>query len=106
MMTLSAPAAAEEELARELCDSGALGVEVDPGVPPAPGRILMRAYFDSGRPLPDPAIILGACPLAAGTGILSVEPLEDGRWVERWIETLAPFDVGESFRIVPVADVE
>lgn len=105
-MTLSAPAAAEEDLARELCGSGALGVEVDPGAPPAPGRILMRAYFESGRPLPDAAAVLRACPLAAGAGILSVEPLEDGRWVERWIETLAPFDVGESFRIVPVADAD
>src|SRR5262245_25179395 len=37
----------------------------------------------------------------AGLRLESSEPVPDGFWHERWMESLVPFEVGESFLVVP-----
>ena len=91
---------------RALCEQGALGVQTatDPAPSLPPGREILLAWFDAGRPIPDEAGLLRLCPRARGLRVLSTRAVADERWVERWIASLDPFDVGGRFRIVPVAD--
>jgi ribosomal protein L11 methyltransferase len=122
--TIAAPAAGEEELAAALIAAGATGVSVEPAAgggresrsgssPIAPedwDAILLRAFFDAGTSRPGEAEIAALIRETPGAGgsarILSVASVEEGRWVERWIAALAPFDVGTRFTIVPVADLD
>ena len=108
VVTIDAPADAEEDLVRALCEQGALGVQTatDPAPSLPPGREILLAWFDAGRPIPDEAGLLRLCPRARGLRVLSTRAVADERWVERWIASLDPFDVGSRFRIVPVADAD
>jgi ribosomal protein L11 methyltransferase len=81
-----------------------LGVEV---VPAAAGRSLVRVYWAAveGRA---PSIAAAADALRAfgldpAACALRVEPVEDGRWVERYQAALAPMPVGARFVVVPGA---
>jgi ribosomal protein L11 methyltransferase len=106
LLTLEAPRRAEEEISRALCRLGALGVQVlEAGAGAAEGSVTLRAWFDAGRPLPGPGDLRAACP-DSGATILSVAEVADGRWVERWMETLGPIAVGAGVTIVPVPDAD
>jgi ribosomal protein L11 methyltransferase len=91
-LTLECAAGAAEDLAAELFDCGATGVEIRdgegtpmPGVPmPRAGRALIVAFF------PDRASAEGAA--AARGGALAEVPDED--WGEGWKKHFVPLDVG------------
>lgn len=106
VMTIDAPGEAEEELVRLLCQRGALGVQTATGPEgslPA-GRAILLAYFDAGAALPAASDLERLCPPARGMRVLSTRAVADGRWVEKWIAALDPFDVGRRFRVIPVAE--
>lgn len=106
--TIEAGEGVEEELAAALCSRGALGVEVEggPGSPGAPVRL--RVYF-GGSPAPPGeeeirAILDGEG--AAGARLVGAEIVPDGRWAERYVASLKPFDVGGRFTVIPVLDAD
>lgn len=95
------PARLEDELAAALGITG-LGVEV---VALGNERSLVKAFFS----VPEAAALAEASTARAlrsheidpaGCG-LRREPVEDGRWVERYQESLTPFPLGERFVVVP-----
>jgi ribosomal protein L11 methyltransferase len=99
-------------VAAALCDLGALGVSVEtapPGAPP-PDPVRIRAFFDGAAGLPPADRLMSQLvlrsPACAGARLLATSTLQDGRWVERWIEALAPFPVGERFVVEPVKDLD
>jgi ribosomal protein L11 methyltransferase len=75
-----------------------------PGQPPR-DPVRLRAYFDASRSIPSSGEIesrLAAIdPSRAPIRVLEVRGIEDGRWVERWIEALTPFPVGRHFVVEP-----
>jgi len=80
-----------------------------PGNPPR-DPVRLRAYFDDARSLPTSGAIesrlAGIDPEVAPIKVLSVTGIEDGRWVEKWIEALTPFPVGNRFVVEPVNDLD
>ena len=102
--TLEAPAEVEEDLAAALCESGALGVKVEAAPGPAGGAVRLRAFFEPGPGVPALGSVVRDLGGLHGARVIGVAGVEDGRWVERWVATLAPFDVGRRFTIVPVVD--
>jgi ribosomal protein L11 methyltransferase len=105
-MTIDLPSESEEPLVRVLCEAGALGVQISTEGPLPPGRAVLHAYFEAERPLPGREELLRLCPGAAGMKILSTRAVADERWVERWIASLDPFEIGSRFRVEPVVDAE
>ena len=91
-LTLDCPAPAAEDLASELCDLGASGVELRDGegtpMPgaalPPPGRAFLVAYF------PDREAAVGAAALHGG----AVAAVADEDWGEGWKKHFVPLDVG------------
>jgi ribosomal protein L11 methyltransferase len=91
-LTLECPAPAAEDLAAELFDLRASGVEIRDGegtpMPgaalPPPGRALLVAFFD-GRE---------AAAAAAARYGGAVAPVPDEDWSEGWKRHFAPLDVG------------
>jgi ribosomal protein L11 methyltransferase len=71
--------------------------------------VKLRAYFDDARPIPSIGTIesrLAAIDAdRAPIRILGVTGIEDGRWVERWVAALAPFNVGRRFVVEPIEDL-
>lgn len=95
------PDALEDEIAFSI-GRDSLGVEIAPA---APGRSLVRVYWaaveERDVPLGAAAAALRAFGLDPGGCALRVEPVEDGRWVERFRATLRPMPLGERFVVVP-----
>lgn len=93
-LTFSFPPAALDDLITCLHEAGTLGAEVR-------GERL-DAYF--AEPL-DEATLLETLRLEIGSDAVprleSSEPMPDGFWHERWMESLVPFEVGDSFVVVP-----
>lgn len=91
-VTFETAAPAAEDVASELFDLGATGVEVRdgegtpmPGVePPPPGRAILVAYF------PDRATADGAAARHGG----AVAPVPEEDWGEGWKRHFVPLDVG------------
>ena len=103
---IEAEAHAEEDLSSALCALGASGVEVEGGPQPGGGRVRLRLFFEDGGDSPGEARIrevLMESP-AAHARLDGVERVPDGRWVERYVASLAPFDVGRRFTVIPLAD--
>jgi ribosomal protein L11 methyltransferase len=98
---LRVPESAEDALAGSLSE-GALGLESSFD---APGRLRLRVFFESvaraAEALPAAAARLRALALDPARCRLSVEPVADGRWAERWQEGLRPFPLGERFVVHP-----
>jgi len=100
VLSVRVPHAFDDEIAAVL-GSGSLGVEVAPF---RAGLTELRVYLG---PEHDPcawreraAEVLSAHGLAiAGSG-LAIDPVEDGRWVERWQATLAPIPLGNRFVVM------
>jgi len=103
VLTLDVPPALEDELCGRLGWAGQ-GVEVVDG---SAGRSRVRVFF--GRP----EQALEACEwvgtILTGVGLeprdcgLSVEEVEDERWVERYQALLRPFPLGAGFEVRPSA---
>ena len=91
-LTLESPAAAAEDLAVELFDLGAAGVEIRDGegtpMPgaqlPPPGRALLVAFFEERE----------AADAAAARHGGAVDPVPDEDWGEGWKRHFLPIDVG------------
>lgn len=68
--------------------------------------VRIRAFFDQDHPAAAASSVdeLLAEGRFAGSRALGSETIADGRWAERWVASLAPFDVGERFTVVPVPD--
>jgi ribosomal protein L11 methyltransferase len=95
------PDALDDEIAAVL-GSGSLGVEV---APRGPGASEVRVYLgvtddaeawrERGRQ------VLAAHGLADAASRLAIDSVEDGRWVERWQESLAALPLGDRFVVIP-----
>jgi ribosomal protein L11 methyltransferase len=102
------PARAEEDLAQALCHAGALGVRVENVVSSRKesGHRTLHAYFEAGHALPGKEDLERLCPHARPLKILSRASVTDGRWVEQWVASLAPMEIGRRLRIAPIADLD
>jgi ribosomal protein L11 methyltransferase len=104
VLTARVPASLEDEIASVL-GGGSLGVELAPA---GDFGSAVRVYLGPGD---DPAAwrararrILEAHGLDAGDAGLTIGPVEDERWVERWQASLRPIPLGERFVVVPGED--
>jgi len=100
-VVVEVPAEEAEELAGWL-GLGSLGVEVLPAE--THDSRLVRVYTEAHDAEPTLARareLLRARGLAAASGGAALEPVDDGRWVERYQRGLSPFPLGERFLIVP-----
>lgn len=97
------PDALDDEIAAVL-GSGSLGVEVAAA---GPGTSAVRVYLASAEDAEAwsarARAILAAHGLADAASRLTLEAVEDGRWVERWQESLAPIPLGARFVVMPAA---
>jgi len=101
VLTARVPEAVDDEIAHVL-GAGSLGVEVTPS---GPGMSDVRVYFassdDADRWRDRAASVLVAHGLTPEGACVAVDPVADGRWVERWQASLAPIPLGERFVVVP-----
>jgi ribosomal protein L11 methyltransferase len=104
VLTARVPASLEDEVAFVL-GGGSLGVEL---VPAGDFASVVRVYLGPGD---DPAAwraraqrVLEAHGLDAGDAGLTIDSVEDERWVERWQASLRPIPLGERFVVVPGED--
>ncbi len=100
-LSLQLPEELLEEVTAVLHDAGCLGAEWRDG--------LLDAWFDEKAGFDPEAIasridaVLG--PRGAAVRLRASESTPDGRWHERWMEGLQPFEVAGRFLIVPGPDV-
>ena len=100
-MSVLVPAALEDEIASVL-GGGSLGVEVAAA---GPGRSVVRVYLgaaddtDAWRARAER--ILAGHGLSAAESPVTVTPVADERWVERWQAALAPLPIGKRFVVLP-----
>lgn len=103
MLTACVPDALDDEIAAVL-GSGSLGVEVAAS---GPGMSELRVYLgpsDDAQAWRDRAgCVLLAHGLAVSEARLAIDPVVDGRWVERWQASLSPIPLGARFVVVPTA---
>ena len=97
MLTARVPDALDDEIAAVL-GSGSLGVEVNAS---GPGMSELRIYLgpgDDARAWRERAgRVLLAHGLAVSEARLAIDPVVDGRWVERWQASLSPIPLGTRF---------
>ena len=81
---------------------GSLGVEVAAA---GPGMSELRVYLGPSENAQvwreRAAEVLNAHGLAAATSRLTIDPVTDGRWVERWQSSLSPIPLGARFVVLP-----
>lgn len=101
MLTARVPAALDDEIAAVL-GGGSLGVEIAAS---GPGMSELRVYLapeeDGGAWRARAADVLSAHGVHAGAARLAIDPVADGRWVERWQASLSPIPLGERFVVMP-----
>jgi len=101
VLTARVPEAVDDEIAAVL-GKGSLGVEVAPS---GPGMSDVRVYLapvdDEASWRDRAAAVLGAHGLTPADAALAIDPVVDGRWVERWQASLAPIPLGARFVVVP-----
>jgi ribosomal protein L11 methyltransferase len=102
VLTARVPDALDDEIAAVL-GHGSLGVEV---VASGPGTSEVRVYLGSSDDAEAwrerAAHVLDAHGLGAAASGLAIDPVADGRWVERWQASLSPTPLGTGFVVVPV----
>ena len=102
-LSAKVPDAVDDEIAAVL-GSGSLGVEVAPA---GPGMSELRIYLgpaeDASAWRARAADVLSAHGLPADPSRLSIDPVADERWVERWQASLAPIPLGARFVVTPAA---
>jgi ribosomal protein L11 methyltransferase len=100
-LTVRVPDALDDEIAAVLGE-GSLGVEVAAA---GPGMSEVRVYFgtqdDAAACCSRAAHVLGAHGVGSAASRLAIDPVRDGRWVERWQASLAPIPLGAGFVVVP-----
>lgn len=101
VLTAHVPEAIEDDVAAVL-GGGSLGVEIASA---GPGTSALRVYL--GLADDDEAWRARACRVLEAHGVgepetrLSISPVTDGRWVERWQASLAPIPLGQRFVVLP-----
>jgi ribosomal protein L11 methyltransferase len=101
VLTARVPASLEDEIASVL-GGGSLGVELLPaGDFACSVRVYLGPGDDSAAWQARARRVLEAHGLPAGDAGLSIDPVEDERWVERWQASLRPIPLGERFVVVP-----
>jgi ribosomal protein L11 methyltransferase len=104
--TAVVPSSVEDEVASVL-GGGSLGVEIAPA---GPGASLLRVYLGRGDDVEAwrrrAARILEAHGVAVTGSGITVEPVADLRWVERWQASLAPIPLGRRFIVLPAGPAE
>ncbi len=100
MLNVRVPDALDDEIAAVL-GSGSLGVEVAAS---GPGMTELRVYVgaaeDTGSWRERAARVLLAHGLPAEASQLAIDPVPDGRWVERWQASLSPIPLGHRFIVL------
>jgi ribosomal protein L11 methyltransferase len=100
-LVVEIPPDLEEDLAADL-GASSLGIETAPaGATKARLRVFLPGSRDAKEALDEAARVLekrGLDPLACR---LHVEPVEDGRWAERYQASLRPLPLGERFVVIP-----
>ena len=100
MLCVRVPDALDDEIAAVL-GSGSLGVEVAAF---RPGMTELRVYLgpehDASVWRERAAEVLSAHGLPVAALALAIDPVADGRWVERWQATLAPIPLGSRFVVL------
>jgi len=100
-LVVEIPPDLEEDLAADL-GASSLGIETAPaGATKARLRVFLPGSRDAKEALDEAARVLekrGLNPLACR---LHVEPVEDGRWAERYQASLRPLPLGERFVVIP-----
>ena len=101
VLTARVPDALDDEIAMVLGD-GSLGVEVAAaGAGMSELRVYLGPSHDEKIWRERAAHVLEAHGLAAATSRLAIDPVEDGRWVERWQSSLSPIPLGSRFVVLP-----
>jgi ribosomal protein L11 methyltransferase len=101
VLTARVPEAVDDEIAAVLGE-GSLGVEVSPSGPGMSDvRVYLAASDDADGWRDRAASVLAAHGLTQEGAALAMDPVEDGRWVERWQASLAPIPLGARFVVVP-----
>lgn len=100
-MSVLVPAALEDEIASVL-GGGSLGVEVAPaGAGQSAVRVYLGAADDTEAWRARAERILAGHGLSTAEAPVTVTPVADERWVERWQAALAPLPIGERFVVLP-----
>jgi ribosomal protein L11 methyltransferase len=101
VLTAVVPDALDDEIAAVL-GTGSLGVEVASS---GPGTSRVCVYLAPGEDADlwreRGRLVLAAHGLVDPATRLTVEAIGDGRWVERWQESLAPIPLGARFVVMP-----
>ena len=101
MLTARVPEGVDDEIAAVLGD-GSLGVEVASS---GPGMSEVRIYLTEADVVASwrerAMRVLAAHGLTAEEAGLAIDPVVDGRWVERWQASLAPLPLGARFVVLP-----
>lgn len=104
VLRVEVPTALEDEVAQALGEAS-LGAELAPS---RPGRTLVSVYFSGvagdAAALARAGAVLERLGLDSEASAPSVSPLDDGRWVERYQESLRPLPIGRRFVVVPGDD--
>ena len=100
MLTARVPDALDDEIAQVL-GNGSLGVEVAAaGSGMSELRVYLGASDDAAMWRDRAAQVLSAHGLGAASSLLAIDPVEDGRWVERWQASLSPLPLGTRFVVL------
>jgi ribosomal protein L11 methyltransferase len=67
-------------------------------------RVYLGSSYDADVWRRRAADVLGAHGLQAGRSRLAIDPVVDGRWVERWQASLSPIPLGTRFAVLPRLD--
>jgi ribosomal protein L11 methyltransferase len=101
LLSAKVPDAVDDEIAAVL-GSGSLGVEIAPA---GPGMSELKIYLktaeDAGGWRLRAAGVLSAHGLPSDPSCLSIGPIADERWVERWQAALEPIPLGSRFIVWP-----
>jgi len=101
VLTARVPEGVDDEIAAVLGD-GSLGVEVASS---GPGMSEVRIYLTEADVVASwrerAMRVLAAHGLTAEEAGLAIDPVVDGRWVERWQASLAPLPLGARFVVLP-----
>jgi ribosomal protein L11 methyltransferase len=101
VLTIRVPDALDDEIAAVLGE-GSLGVEVaaaGPGVSDV--RVYLGTEDEAEARRSRAAHVLSAHGLESAATRLTIDPVGDGGWVERWQASLAPIPLGAGFVVVP-----
>jgi len=101
VLTALVPSAIEDDVAAVL-GGGSLGVEITPA---GPGTSALKVYLRAGDDGDDwrgrAEEVLASYGVRSIGGAVTIAPVDDDRWVERWQASLTPIPLGDRFVVLP-----